>query len=463
MMRGLLLPRAVKAGVTRDRSLSVNILVAEIAGLAVALGLGLWTMSLFVLWWAGVPIVVGTLLSGLGTAAALVIGAVMLVRARASAGLSVVGRSPATWGLVGLGGAAVVYTVVSAIVDALRSPNSAFDAWSFWAYKARLFEAGGPALAYFRDPLTLYTHPDYPLNLPLAEVALSRVPVVGAALTNLVGPLCLAALLLLWYAGLARLHGRATASLGVAILLLVPAVRQQAASGDADVSLSLYAGAALLYLLSWRRLHCSLDLVVAALCAGAAIWTKKEGMIVALVLIVTYLMFDTGVSGHRWARVRHAVAFLAATLALPAPWLLFTFTVHPLGHDFLPVTPGVFLMHLDRLPTILSFFLLQMLAFANWSVLWLSLAALLVVSHRRLTADARIVAAIVMLHLLLYALVFVFSDWQPYIDHLRTSLDRLFVGVVPAAVLAVVEATGSLSRPLRGRAPRPLSAPSAAS
>src|SRR5207244_604060 len=161
-----------------------------------------------------------------------------------------------------------------------RSPLASFDAWSVWAFKARMFALGGPRPDYFRDHVTLHTHPDYPLNLPLAEAALFRLPAsLALSRAGLLGPACLAALPLL-----------------------------------------AYAAGEILRRDTWPR---------------ARAWTT---MVVIL-----------------------------GAVALPLPWLLFTHLAHPLGRDFLPLTPTVFVAHAGRLPHIATFFVLQMLAFKNWS------------------------------------------------------------------------------------------------
>jgi hypothetical protein len=136
---------------------------------------------------------------------------------------------------------------------------------------------------------------------------------------------------------------------------------------------------------------------------------------------------------------------ILGAVALPLPWLLFTHLVHPLGRDFLPLTPAVFVAHAGRLPHIATFFALQMLAFKNWSLLWVALAGTLLLAARRLTPSGRGLLVLLLGQLGLYMVAFVFSDWQPYTAHVQTSLDRLLVQTVPLALLLLVEATSALT------------------
>src|SRR5437764_740743 len=131
--------------------------------------------------------------------------------------------------------------------------------------------------------------------------------------------------------------------------------------------------------------------------------------------------------------------------ALPLPWLLFTHSVHPLPRDFLPLTPAVFVAHAGRLPQIVTFFVLQMLAFKNWSLLWVALAGTLLLAARRLPPSGRGLLLLLVGQLGIYMVAFVFSSWQPYMAHVQTSLDRLLVQTVPLALLLLVEAVATLT------------------
>ena len=130
---------------------------------------------------------------------------------------------------------------------------------------------------------------------------------------------------------------------------------------------------------------------------------------------------------------------------VPLPWLLFTHIVHPLGRDFLPLTPAMFVAHAGRLPHIATFFALQMLAFKSWSLLWVVLAGALLLVARRLTPSGRGLLLLLLGQLGMYVVAFVFSDWQPYTAHVQTSLDRLLMQTVPLALLLLVEATSALT------------------
>jgi hypothetical protein len=351
--------------------------------------------------------------------------------------------------VAGLGIAAA--QVALAVWLALRAPFAGEDAWAFWGLKARMFAAGGPPPGYFHDPSYLDSHPDYPLNVPLAEAAIFRLQGGwGEPLAALFGPVCLAALLLLFAHGLTRLYGTRIAGLATAALALVPALPRYAGDAAADLPLAMYLGLASLYLLLWWRLQRPRDALVMGLLAGGAVWTKKEGAAVAAVIVLAYL---AGELLRRRAALSARLRYLAwgclAAPVLALPWEIFLHTVHPPGTDFLPVTPAVLLAHLYRLPSIGAEFVLQMLSAGNWSLLWGMLAATLLLTARRLSPHGYGLCAVLLGQLGVYAMAYVFSSWSLYLVHIWTSLDRLLLQAAPLAVLVLVETAQTLIVPQR--------------
>jgi hypothetical protein len=196
-------------------------------------------------------------------------------------------RATSYIGLVALG--CTILPVAIMAWMAVRSPLAGWDGWSVWAFKARAFAEGGPALAYFGDPITLHTHPDYPLNLPIAESLLFHLPgSMSLPLVTLLGPACFGALLCLVFAALERVYGQETAAIGVAILGGIPIFLYNAPGAGADVPLCLYTGGAAVYLLAWWSHGLRRDAVL----AGGAAWTKKEGLAVAAITVVVFIGYE---------------------------------------------------------------------------------------------------------------------------------------------------------------------------
>ena len=92
-----------------------------------------------------------------------------------------------------------------------------------------------------------------------------------------------------------------------------------------------------------------------------------------------------------------------------------------------------------RIPPITLRLILETLIVNNWSFLWLALAGALVVRRRRLSPCAWRLLLLLLGQLGVCGVIFIFSAWQPYTLHIQASLDRLYVQLVPAVVLLLIE------------------------
>ncbi len=412
--------------------------------------MALFTSASFVCYLADLPTATATGASLLAAAAGLVVAPRVRGPRRADAtwtGIRVGSRAACTLGL----GIVLIQVAVAAWI-ATHSLLRHGDAWTVWSPKARLFALGRLPHGYFTSHVWS-THPDYPLNLPLAEAPFFRLPdPLGLTLASLVSTACLVALLLLFYAGLARLYASAMAALASAAMALVPPMAVLAGYGYADVPLALYGGASALYLLLWWRCRQAPDLALMGLLAGGAIWTKKEGLLAASLLLLALIVGEAVRRQAPWrARALAVLGATAATVLLPLPWLIFSLAAHPVGRDFLPVTPAVFVAHLGRLPTITASLPREAVNLGRWGLFWPIVGGAVVISvaARRLGPAGWGLLLLLAAQLGLDGIGYVFSDWSPYTAHIDTSLYRLLLQTVPLAVLLLVEAVCA-PKPLAG-------------
>jgi hypothetical protein len=413
------------------------------AGLGWALGMALFTSVYVTLYFVGMPCGAAVVPALAVAVAGITGGLCKLYSMRMRRTVFITPRYSPLFTVAGLGIMVVQMTIT--VWMALHSLLRYADAWNVWGYKARMFALNGPPAVYFHSE-AFPSHPDYPLNFPLAEVAFFRFPdPLGLHLAALVSPACLGALILLLYAGLTRLYGSTVAALGAATLLLVPYVLRIASCGYADVPVALYMGAAALYLLLWWRLHQVADLLLMGLLVGGAMWTKKEGVPVALVLLFACVIGEV-VRGHAPLRSRmlHILCVGIAAVALPLPWFIFLQTAHPVSSDFQPVTLAVFVANAPHLPRILDLFVQQTVVVEQWTLFWVSLAALVLFAGLRLSRCGRALLMLLFAQLGLYLLAYLFSSWSSYEVHIRTSLSRLMLQATPLALLVIVEAVHSL-------------------
>jgi len=345
---------------------------------------------------------------------------------------------------------------VTVALHALAWPVHDLDAWSIWAFKARIFYMDqGIPWAYFGDTSKLFSHPDYPLLVPLAETWifswLGRPD--DQAITAFFA-LSAAGTVAITAGALGRVHGQRGALVGAAGLLCAPLFLAGGAAGDADVPLALISAASMAYLWRWldgpeRRADRLLALALCGVFGGLGAWTKKEGLLlcaltVPVVALAAWRRVELGGPAAPTMKARAAGravgVFGLAAAAVAGPWLLFVAVRRPLTRDFLPFTVQMLVAHLDRLPVIAGFVGLRLLDVSRWNLIWVGLAGAVALRRRALRRGGSLayLLALLCLQVAVDGALFVFSDWQPYTLHLRTALDRLLLHSLPLAVMLLV-------------------------
>jgi hypothetical protein len=324
-----------------------------------------------------------------------------------------------------------------------------WDSLVVWEFKARaaMLNGGGMPLAYYVDVGTQWSHPEYPLLLPLTEAWLFDW--AGRADERLVRGLFAlydAALLAGMYVLGTRLGGsRWKGALSMLMVLLVPQLI--IGTGGTTTAWADYL-VALLYLMAAGYLVQAVvcqtpDLfrLVGALSA-ALVWTKQEGALLWLCLVLATAVFARG------NRVRATALVMFPALAVIAGWRLFLQALNvPPSSDFLPINLSTFLDHFDRIPELIAWTARQMADGRTWGLLWAALALSVFLSDRCTMRQQHLLALLAVGPLVPDVMIFVFSAWTPYTLHVESALPRLMEQVAPLAVLAIAIASPRLQLP----------------
>ena len=209
------------------------------------------------------------------------------------------------------------------------SPNGAWDAWSIWNLRAK-FLAGGMASRAWSAELAGTTHPEYPL---LLSSAVARCWVCGANADPAV-PATIAYGYFLSLAaaaagGLWLLRGPTSGLLAGLVLVCTPGLVAEVPAQYADIPIATYFLGALLFVLLDRP-------VWAGVLAGFAAWTKDEGVLFCVVLLISVAVFRRASLGRLLLGLAPAAVLIAVFKIFLAPHIASQFGAGMASRLFAP-------------------------------------------------------------------------------------------------------------------------------
>jgi len=346
----------------------------------------------------------------------------------------------------------VLAALYATVLRTLAHPHgNGWDAFAIWNLHARFLFLRG---IHWRDGFSAsiaWSHPDYPLLVPAAIAHVWNYvgnddPLVPA-IVSLVFTFATLGLLV---STLVTLRGLTSAALAGISLASTPFFIEQGASQYADIPLSFFflASVALvhLYLQSSSQISNGRTiglLVLAAVAAGFAAWTKNEGLLFLFAFLVSQFASTARARPTISGEFRlDSVRELALLLLAVAPFLLliawFKQSVAP-GDLF--SNPGIMIHKVvspARYWVILQWYVKEFFRFGNWviptSLLLLALGFLISGSGIRRDESA-FRSSILTLSLTLagYFAIYVITPNDLY-WHLRFSLNRLFLQLWPSTI-----------------------------
>jgi hypothetical protein len=340
--------------------------------------------------------------------------------------------------------AALALAVTSFAASSTAAPHGTWDAWAIWNLRARFLFLGLPSAwpdAFSSD--LAYSHPDYPLLLPLS---ISRLWThAGTDATTI--PIALAAIFgfaTVAVIGISIARARTTAHglLAGTAMLVHPIFLQWAPAQIADVPLGFYM--LLAFVLLWRASTSGLLVwwTLAGVAAGLAAWTKNEGTVfVALFVLVSVVWLlrtkGRGGVGDAASLLAGAAVGIAAVIALK--WRF------PAPNDVASAVDwSSAVAHLTDRRRVR--FVLEAVGHQLWfeggsvGVLPIVIAYALIAGLRRVEGVPAVALVVVLLQIAAYILVYIVTPhdlrW-----HLDTSLSRVLLQIVPSAVWGIMMLT----------------------
>lgn len=194
-----------------------------------------------------------------------------------------------------------------------RHPHGQWDAWAIWNYRARFIVRAGSDWRDAFSGLLQWTHADYPLLVPMSVARVWQY--LGsesqAAPATIAMIFTFTTVALVW-ASLAMLRGSSQATLAALLLLGTSTLVGHGTSQMADVPLGFFILATVVGVSLKDRLReqASHLLVGAGMTAGLATWTKNEGwlVLISVVLARAFILGRMRQSGG-WRRELRTFAF----------------------------------------------------------------------------------------------------------------------------------------------------------
>jgi len=313
-----------------------------------------------------------------------------------------------------------------------------WDGLFVWGIKARYFFAtGGVPQTYFSDLSRDWSHIDYPFLLPVSEALVYRAAgVADERLIMVVIAAFFISMLVLLHELVRFWRGEGMALVAILVLLTIPALWSFAGQGMADLPLAVFVLAGGGLVATWLERPGSLrQLVLGALLLAMAVWVKREGLMAwaaaGVAVGVWALMASVRARRLAW---RPVAGYLAPVLVL-VPWLADLALHHVVDRNYARLSLGWLVQHGHRLPVLAHALLAELTRLPNWGLAWVLVAAALVLSPPLRSSARGFLLWVVAAHLLSLPLIYTFSTWVPYTDHVASSIDRLVFQVLPLALL----------------------------
>ena len=239
-------------------------------------------------------------------------------------------------------GVAVIAAAVAIGIGLDRVPYGDWDAWAIYNLRARAIFRGGYEWRDGFSGLIPWSHPDYP---PLLSLSVVRAWLYAGGESidapRLIAALFAASTVAVVTSAIAALRGRTQAYIAGVVLLGNAFMIRHASSQYADVPLAFFLAAAVALVV----LHDELArgegagaLTLTGLAAGLAAWTKNEGTLFVVVLLVAHLAVVARRSGLR-AYARQLLALVVGALPILAILAYFKSTLAPPG-DLVTLAAG---------------------------------------------------------------------------------------------------------------------------
>jgi len=278
--------------------------------------------------------------------------------------------------------AAICAETFYAFFRALIKPLESYDAIAIYAVKAKiLYFARAFPSDFFTSTIQLFPHPDYPLHIPLAETFFYNM--MGSwndQLVKLIFPLYFVALIVMCYSSIRRFTSQTHALLFTFFLASIPQLTAYATNGYLDLPLAFYYFTSAVCLFRWLEDRKNTQLLlVSAVMAGLAGWTKNEGLMFCVINIVVLAVYafrrSSFVVRGSWSideRLKSVALYAGIFILIVAPWLAVKRMAHIENSEIIlaNLNPVNLFHQLWKIKPIIYEFQKQFFGPKKWNIFW---------------------------------------------------------------------------------------------
>ena len=340
--------------------------------------------------------------------------------------------------------AGAISALVTSISMLIRSPDGHYDAIAIWNMRARFIFRGGTRWTDAFSSILSWSHPDYPLLLPLSVArGWSYVGYETLFVPGTIAITFMLATIIMLVSSLSVLRSKTQGYLAGLVFLAPALVIRTGSSEYADIPLGFFmlATIILFYLQDTTQEGNSAFLILAGLTAGFAAWTKNEGLLFLVSIVIARFVIFPFAHGLGRLWIEQLLFFLLGLIPILLILVYFKFKLAPANElvasrDFQSTLKQ--LLTLSRYTTILAALKKEMLVFGGWIVNPIYLLIMypicvgvrLEVKNRLPTATA-----IVAISLVSSGYFFVYVTTPHDLNwHLESSLNRLLLQLWPTFV-----------------------------
>jgi hypothetical protein len=412
---------------------------------AVGLGLGISSYFFFVcLLLLGAPnlFCVATEISVLTSLIALILYSIMRSNNKASVFERKYSNVPKKSYSLLFGGFWIVFilAITVFIFRSLTDPHGSWDAWAIWNMRARFIFRGGDKWTEAFSSIYSWSHPDYPLLIPgnIARIwnyMGSETPVAPVSIALLFT----LSTVTLTVSSISHIRSHSQGFLAGLVLLGIGDFTRCGADQCADVPFGFFVLATLVLFFLYERVPEGgfRFVVLSGIMAGFSAWTKNEGLLLITSVIIAHFIIAFPMKGWK-TYVLELTSFMAGLLPILIVIGYFKILIAPPNDLFAGQGVKLTIQRLgdfSRYLAVGSSFIAAFFEIVQVRIVILPICLLFLglscPKQYRLSIYISLIVLFIML--LGYFMVYIVTP-RDLVWHLRTSLRRLFLQLLPTVI-----------------------------